>query len=431
MKPGNIRRNMLLTAFSYFFVPLAGLATAPILAQNLGVDGRGAVAAAIAPLNLSVALFSLGLPQSMVHYVAKYAASLRGLYRSVILVQIVSGLLGVLILFLLAPYLSGQRDDITKLICISTALLPFSLLTGLIRGIASGFHQWSLVTVERCLTEFTKVTTLIVLMLIGNLTVLTAVMVMVVSPILSAFIYLWLTRLNISQELEELKPPGLRSILSFGARIWFGSLSGLLLTRVSQVLMTPLSSVSQLGYFVAATNVSDVALLANNAVRDVTLASDSADAQTKRATTSARCSFLISIIVGVFLIGSLKLWFTKVFGQSFQPSEVLVVVLVVANVLGVPGSVAGAVLSARGFPGRRSFSLVIAAIVNLVTLLILLPTLGAMGAAIAALVGNLIAANLNIVFAYMLLKIKPGEFYLIRFSDVEVVYKYLFSMIRR
>jgi O-antigen/teichoic acid export membrane protein len=270
------------------------------------------------------------------------------------------------------------------------------------------------------LTETLKLVGFVTMWLLGSLTVLSAVLITAASGVVSGLVYLVLLRRKLDWNADPGEVP-FRRVLKYAGEIWIGSLSGILLTRLSQVVMTPLAGATELGYYAAAVNVSDVALLANNAVRDVTLSSDSAERLTARATRSARSSFFVSAVVGLLLLGSIPLWFDWFFGAEFAPGKGLAAILIVANVLGVPGSVAGAVLSARGKPGRRSFSLTVAAVVNICILLVAVPSIGAIGAAIGALVGNLVASNMNIFFAWRILGISPREFYLVGADDVRAV----------
>ncbi|PYI37593.1 hypothetical protein CVS30_14425 [Arthrobacter psychrolactophilus] len=419
--PGNVSRHMAITAFSYLFVPMAAIVSAPILANSLGVDGRGEVAAATAPLMLAVAIFALGLPQAVVHYVAAQPNIIRYLLRPVLLVQLLTGLTGTLVVALTSSLLAGSDPNLASLIGLAGLILPGTLIVGIFRGLASGLHRWTLVTIERCLTEFTKLVVFLILSLMDALTVTSAVLVTALSAVASGLVYFALLRNRGTIPAGAERTIRLKDMFSFGGRIWIGSLSGILLTRISQVLMTPLASVSQLGYYVIAVNVSDASLLANNAVRDVTLAADSAQQKTARATMSARCSLLISAIVGIVISATIPLWFIRLFGSDFSPSIPLVIILIIANVVGVPGSVAGAILSSRGYPGKRSTSLLVAAVTNIILLLILLPILGAFGAALATVVGNFIAANMNIYFSWRLFKISPLDFYIPRYQDIQFI----------
>ena len=56
-----LRRGVAISTFGNLIAPAAGLITAPILAQSLGVVGRGDVAAATTPLLLATSVLTLGL----------------------------------------------------------------------------------------------------------------------------------------------------------------------------------------------------------------------------------------------------------------------------------------------------------------------------------------------------------------------------------
>ena len=180
-----------------------------------------------------------------------------------------------------------------------------------------------------------------------------------------------------------------------------------------------------------AVSVAEAALLANNAVRDVTLSADSASSDDRRLGASARVSFLVSLVFGGALVSSLWWWFPLLFGDEFAPAMAVTAILICAAVFGVPGSVAGAGLVARGRPGLRSSALAFAAVVNVILLLLLTPSLGALGAAFCTLAGNLIAANLNVLLLWRLFGVNPGLLYLIRWSDIHSLWAVLRRLSRR
>jgi len=124
-------------------------------------------------------------------------------------------------------------------------------------------------------------------------------------------------------------------------------------------------------------------------------------------------------------------WLPLLFGADFSPAIPITVVLLLAAVLGTPGSIAGAGLSARGRPGLRSSSLVISCLINVGLLFLIVPTYGAMGAAIATLVGSLIAANANIFFLWKIFDLSPLEFYGFRRSDWRTSVRFARRMLRR
>src|SRR5689334_17677634 len=68
--------GVVITAIGNTLPPAAMLVTQIVLAQSLGVSGRGTVAAATAPLMLGIAVLTLGLPESIMYFIAQKGARL-------------------------------------------------------------------------------------------------------------------------------------------------------------------------------------------------------------------------------------------------------------------------------------------------------------------------------------------------------------------
>jgi O-antigen/teichoic acid export membrane protein len=208
-----------------------------------------------------------------------------------------------------------------------------------------------------------------------------------------------------------------------------GSLSGILLSRLDQTLMTPLAGTYELGLYVVAVSISELPLIVNSAVRDVTFVSDATRSEDERLGASARISTFISLLIGA-IIGVSMIWLLPfLFGRAFVGALPVMAVLLAAVVLGTPGSIAGAGLSGRGRPGLRSASLIVACIVNIALLVVLSPAFGAMGAAWATLAGNLIASNLNLVFLRKVFGIPASRFYGIRRGDLRLLIRFARRML--
>lgn len=428
--PGDVGRNMLLTALSNFLVPLSALVTAPILAQSLGVDGRGSMAAVIAPVVLFTTVATLGLPEAATFWVAKRPAFVRIILRRATLLLIASGLVATTLSVAAAHLVSAENTDLIQLIQIASIAIFPTVVIGALRGTAAGLHQWGLVNGERYAGAAIRLFGVIVLSIDGILTPATAVAVMALAPVIAGLVYFRLRCIEMPTDVGNDDVPT-RDLLGYGIRIWIGSFSGILLSRIDQVLITPLSSTFQLGLYAAAVTVSEATLLANNAVRDVTLAADANDSIDERIMVSSRISFIVSIAVGLGLGLTLPLWFEFVFGAGFHEAIPVTGVLIVAAVLGVPGSVGGAGLSARGRPELRSMGLVVAAALNIGLLFAWVPVLGAMGAALATLAGNLIAANMNLIFLRRYFGIRIWDCYAVRPSDLQTLSRVARRVLKR
>lgn len=412
--PGDISRNVSLTTVGNLAFPIVAFATAPILAWVLGVGGRGELAAATAPLMLLVSVAAFGIPESLSYHTASRLLPPRvSLLRAIPLLW-GTGAVAVLLTWIFAPALADQEDDLAFMIIVAACALPFSLSVAALRGVAGGMHQWKRVNLEKYLTASFRLLGIAVPALLDSLTLMVAVVVMAYSPLVGGFAYLGLRFRGL---LGKSKPRPTAQLLRYSAHVWIGAMSGVLLMRMDQLLMLPLAGAVQLGLYAVAVNVAELLLVLNNAVRDVLFSADAAQRNDDRIHRAARFNLIVTTAVATPIALTAPWWFPIIFGESFRTALPVVEILIVATVLGIPGSVAGSALSARGRPGLRSRSLIVASLVNLAGILVLVPQFGAVGAACATLVGNLVSSNLNILWLSKHLGVRPKGFYRIEKSD--------------
>lgn len=406
------------------FPPLVALFSGPILAQALGVDGRGSVAAAIAPMALVVTVATFGVPEAVTWAIARSPGLARNAASRGLLILTLAGLLATAGILLAPPWLSGGNPEVQQLIIVASLAIVPNLLVGVLRGVASATNRWRLVTIERILTSSLRLAVLIPFWLTGTLTPLVATITVAGMPVVGAFVYVGHLRRLDPRALVVPREARVAGLLGYGGRIWVGSLSGILLSRVDQVLMTPLAGTYQLGLYVVAVSISELPLIIHHAVRDVTFVTDAADSVDARLSASARISTALSALAALFLGVTMLWWLPFLFGEDFRDSIPVAAVLLLAVVLLTPGSIAGSGLSARGRPGLRSLSLTIACAINIGLLVWLAPALGAMGAALATLAGSVIASNLNLVFLSRVFGIGFFQFYGVRRSDLRTLGRY-------
>lgn len=397
--------------------PAAGLASAPILAQAVGVDGRGTVAAVTAPLLLAAVVAGFGVPDATTYFVARSAGSVRGIRRSAALLAAVTAALASVAVVAAAPALTDDRDAGRLLAALAACTVVPSCVIGVIRAHAAGLGRWGRVSIERTATPVLRLVAFLALDATDRLDVTTAAVVLTVSPILAGVTYVSLPRGTGGSPGRP--APSRRVLLGYGARAWIGTLAGAVVMRLDQVLMVPLASAAQLGVYAVAVTISELPLVATSAVREVLLTTDARRQDDEGLARAARSAAAISAALSVVLCGTAPWWLPAVFGPAFDAAVVPTVILSAAVVVGVPGSVAGAALSARGLPHLRSLSLCAAAVVGTAVLVALVPTWGAVGAAVATLVCNLVAGWLNV--AHLVKRSTSGwrDFLLPRSRDVQ------------
>lgn len=422
-----LARSIGVTLVGNSFAPLAAFATAPILAHALGVDGRGALAAATAPFLLATTAATLGIPEALTYTIARSPSVVRRASRNGMLVLLTTGLLAVAAVLLAAPLLSAGDRGLAALMVLATVGLVPALCLGAARGVAAGLHRWDLVARERAVASLLRLAAIAGLAAAGHLTPLTATLTIALSPVLAGAAYLPLRRVVWDGDARDGPGPGAAAparaagLLHYGSRVWVGSLSGVLLARMDQLLMAPLAGTFELGLYAVAVNVGEVPLVVNSAVRDVVFSADAGDRSDGRLTTAARLSSVAVAVSALVLAATLPLWVEVVFGAEFAPAVPVAWVLLAAVALGMPGSVAGAALSARGRPGLRSASLLVASVVNVALVLVLVPAHGALGAAAATLAGSVLAGTLNVVLVRRHFGIPPLAFYGLRRADLAVL----------
>ncbi len=422
---------MTVSLFGHAFPMLVALFSGPILAQALGVEGRGQVAAATAPLTLMVTVATIGVPEAVTWVIARSPGLARNAAGRGILILAIAGLIATAAVALTPGLLSGGDASVQQLIVIASLAIVPNLLVGVLRGVASAMQAWRLVTIERVLTSSLRLFALIPFWLTGTLTPLVATITIAAMPALGALVYIRQMRRLPPRATDVPREARVRGLMGYGLRIWVGALSGILLSRIDQVLMTPLAGTYQLGLYVVAVSVSELPLIIHLSVRDVTFVSDASESVDERLSASARISTTLCAGAAIFIGVTMLWWLPLLFGEGFREAIPVAAVLLLAVVLNTPGSIAGSGLSARGRPGLRSTSLTIACAVNIALLILLVPAYGAMGAAIATLVGNVLFSNVNLIFLRRVFGIRPSQFYGIRRSDIATLARYVKRLTRR
>lgn len=408
------------------FPPAATFVMAPLLAQALGVPGRGELAAITAPSLLALSIATLGVPDALTRAIAAGShPSTRSWWTAWALV-LGGGVAAFVASVLLAPSITGSaRPGTVHLVALAAAAVLPGLAIGLLRARAAGEHAWGSVTAERIIAGSLKIAATVVLAASGHLTLTTATIVIAFSPLAGGLVYLRAARADTAGVLRP------RQLLAFSARSWVGSIAGVLIVRLDQLLVLPLSDATQLGLYAVAVNLSEVPLVVTNAVREVMLAKDAGDNDDERVPRVARSAAVVAVAVAVPIGATAWSWVPVLFGPSFDPVLPVLAVALVGTVIGVPGSIAGSSLTARGRPELRSLSILVGCTANVAALLVLVPTLGAVGAAIATLIGNLLSSNGSVRGAARLTGCRIRDFYAVRPTDVRRVAELTSTLLRR
>lgn len=425
-----LSRGVAYSTLGNLISPLAALATAPLLARMLGVVGRGEIAAATAPLLLALGAIAFGLPDALTYFAARGTREMRIPIIGVLSALFVAGLLGAAAIYFLSPSLASRDPQVSILIATAALALPFALLLGGVRGIASGLQLWGLVAVERAVGSIVRLIGLYTLAAFGMLTPASATACIVLSTFAGLVAYVRLPAMMAGRHKFREAARG-SAYIRFGFGVWGGSLAGMLLGRLDQTLLLPLAGAFALGIYAVAVNISEMVLIFNSAMREVVFAQESQTQNPERLAMAARVSTLITGVLALLaglLAAPVIPW---LFGAEFTPAIAPTIILLAGAVVGNPGSVAGAGLNARGRPVLKSASMALAILVSTGVLVILAPRFGAVGAAWATFVGAMLAGFGNLIWLRVFYKMPIRDFLGWRKSDVRIAFGSILGLVQR
>lgn len=440
--PTSMGSGLFYSLLSNLLAPVAGLAIAPILSHGLGEAGRGALGGVTSIVLVASSAGAFGMPEALTFFAARYVRRRRSVLRLALWTLLSLGALCALAVWGLSPFLSsGHGEEYRTLLLLTAVALVPNMLILLPRAYAAATGQWKYQALEQGLFSVLRLVALVVLLWTGHLTVLNAVLVTLASPVLGALSYVPVLRGfrggGAPPDREEPQRAG--EMWAYGSKIWLGSLSGIILSRIDQTVMIKLTTLEQQGLYAVAVTIGEIPSVLSNAFRNVVFAADSADTgdgatseyADQRLTTMARITLILTVLTALPIAATSFLWVGPVFGAEFSASIPMLLVLLAAAVMGAPGSVAGAGLSGRGRPDLRSRSMATGAVFNLIVLLGATPFLGGMGAALSTLVGSAVAGNLNIYYLCRHFGFSLPAFYAVSRRDVAMMTKAAGKILQR
>jgi O-antigen/teichoic acid export membrane protein len=391
-------RVLLYTGLTNAVLPLTSLATAPILARELGAHGRGEMAAVIAPMFVLIALASMSLPEAGAYAVAKLRERPRRVLRHAGQLTLAYGVVAVVLVWLVAPTFLRNAPHLVPLLRAVVLLLPVAMWLLLVRGVLVGMREHGVVAVERVVTPVLRLTTFVTLLLTGSLTVTTAVWAhMLCSLAGGVFLAVALLRRRV---VDSGVPPTVhltRHLGFYGLRGWGAVVGNLVVWRLDQVVLVALVTPQQLGYYVVAVSFAEISGMVVNSLRNV-LFTESAHRDDRELIARAGRLMVVLVTcaaaVGVLLAEPVMM---LLFGADFSPSVRLAQILVLASIPFCVDQVIAAGIYAEGHPGKRSISQVTSAVVTIGLLILLTPSMDVMGAAVATTAAYCVACVISLV----------------------------------
>jgi O-antigen/teichoic acid export membrane protein len=415
--PG-VRRHLGWTLLAGLALPLSALVTGPLLARTIGADGRGLIAAVVAPATVASTVSIAALPRSAVYHLAGASERYREVARESLRLGLVGGVLGALVwLAFSGVFLDGVPHQ-TLVRVIVVLLIPLAALGSVSVGLLGSIGRFGTMNVANASSALARLLVLVGLAAAGVLTVSTALWGFLIyevglsalqlGPVLAQY-----------RRTERGEASGVRRpLIRYWASGWIGDVSSVAVRRLDIVILAAVVSPGELGYYVLAVSLAGVWALTVASLQRVVLPETrrthdfGAVARLHRLFLALTAALIASSFV--FADAVTQLLYGSGFDETARLFPVLLLGLGPIALLPLTSSV----LDAVGAPGVRSLVRVFTAIVTVVGLAIAVPLAGVWGAAWTSIGSYLLAAGLTMFLAAHYGKLPVSDFLIPKRGDL-------------
>jgi O-antigen/teichoic acid export membrane protein len=405
---------MALTSLTGLMLPLSAVATGPILARALDPAGRGELAAVLAPLAVAPFVFNFGVPEALTYFVASKRISVRAATRTAAAAGAIAGAAAFAALAALSPVLFHRYEHLQSLFVLLAATLPLVMAMTMLRAVAQGRQRFDLINRERWFSIVSRLALIAGLATVGRLTVTGAAWSTHATALVA---FLFLLPILKSARGDAGARIGLAAIARYGGRTWIGTLSGIMMLRLDQVLLVPLAGARQLGYYAVAVSLAEIPAAALLSVRDVAFAAATDRDDPSLVARACRMVVLVSAPLCLLGVAAAPLAIPLAFGDRFTAAVPMAQILFVASVPSGIATVLTAGLFGTNRPELVSLAQLTALALTIAGVFALVPTLGAIGAAWTSLAAYALAAALSTVALKRVTGIRPRDCLLPRRAD--------------
>ena len=393
-----------------------------LIQRALAAEGFGLYTLSMSVVTLIASIFDLGLDNAMIRYIAIYRARkqphlIRSLTIFCTAIAGLTGLLGALIVFYLAPSLSTfmHKSDMTSLLQMMAPLIPLLCMQTVWIGGLQGFKEFKRrVLVQRFLAPMVMILVMVVMLLFYR-SVMGVALVTLVSTLFSSMINLYFLFRKVSDTAapapEEYK---LREWLGYSTVNFLSSIIGVILDAIDTLLLGFFAlPKAMIGQYAAASKISGfigVPLYSFNTMFAPTIAELHSRGEKQKLEAMFKLVTKWSIALSLPIFGIATLFSVPVLsisGSSFVAAWPLLIVLSIGNLINVGTGSVGFMLLMTGHQKYTLLNSFSAVVVNAVLGVILTPRYGAMGTAISTGLAICVLNLVSLLQVRLLLKMHP------------------------
>lgn len=388
--PRSAARSAVITGLAAGVLPLTALVSGPLLARALGPEGRGEMAAVLAPLFVTSFVAAFAIPEATTYAIAQLRVPVRRAARSAARIVFTNGIVAATLLFAAAPLILRGTPDAVPVLRAAVLALPFMMIAMVQRATMTGDRRYGRVSFERSSAAVLRLGFIVVLAVLGELTAAAAVWCNIGSALVAAVsltVAIGRRRTVSGETVSDLAGTALRrQLVRFGLRGSGGVFANLVSWRLDMAILPAFVGARSLGFYAVAVSLAELPTLLLGPMKSVVFAEASARRDVTLVARAAR--IILGVVTSIVLVMVLlaPLLVRLLFGAPFAPSTELARLLLLGSVPFTGELILGAGLLSLGRAGLRSVGQLVAAVVTVVGLVALVPSLGIRGAAITSLV---------------------------------------------
>lgn len=372
---------------------IAGTLTGVLAARALGPEGRGSLAAVLVPLALAPYALAFGAT-TFAGRAAARREPVPVLVGTLGIFALAVGLAAIVPGWFAASALAGGNNEVRNLLVLGVVLLPLTLVGSVLTNIAMGLERWRAITVQRLIPIGISVVGYVGLAIVGQLTVTTAVLVILTGGLLAMLPLLGTLRAGLPPRFSVAT---LRAAIRFGVRSTPITVSQLLNQRLDQLVMVPLVSARELGIYAVAVTLAGVVGMLSSAIATALFPRMVKGGGSYDIALAVRRGLLAAITVAAPMTVLVPFVLPLLFGPEFRDAVPVALVLLVAAVPAAGAHYLEPAFIANDAIGMLGASEMITLSVTVVGLLVFVATGGAMAAACVSLAAY--SCNFSILVA--------------------------------
>lgn len=372
------------------------------LARFLGPEGRGLYAYLLLFPEYASSLGGLGFHEAVTYHASLGKYKLNEIVGTTIAFSIILGIIYLLMInaMFIFGIISTKGATIIQT-AIILAAIPFGHLNQNLGNFMRGIQDFLYFNIFNIFQAAIYLSGIIIALIIykGGLSgSILAYLVAILSTALFATIYIF-SKLKKSPRLNY---DFLKEGLTFGIKIWMGTVSSILSRRIDFFLLPLIINVAALGQYAVATQIAEVLLIFPASISTVLMpkitVSKSLSYKIVSKWLKLQIIFFICAAIAYIFVG--ETFITIILGEQFIDAYKILIYLLPGILTLSLSTIFSSFFSGKGYPLINSYAAFSGLIFGMVAYLVLIPKFGALGAAIGSSISYSIQCGVQLIAYY-------------------------------